>query len=882
MVFAAKLSALTEELVEIITSTSNQSEPDRFNALRESSLRKLRHHSYLRTNHFEVEEALDGYEEHFRVVNRDGLADALRERLDALAQYSNKWAPEALNFLLQLSDQPIQKSKLSDLELLKEPDEDPGPLLKWEDIAKEDGWYEERDLWKSVHFGGYSSDEDYADDRSNASVESEETTPSSIEAQYRKRPTDYLDTSPDTDGLEMVRKTQSWRTMAAPKDASGRSHKTAITEVQAVREVLFMLGGIENNLFNEQGVPSLKYQLTHASWEVYKSLLNSFGEAGRQLFVLRSFSRQPQKIPLLQVFQDAVRNRLRSFDQEISKMQARYVGAQQEVIVSLAAISNDVEPLLRPLSALSDIIQLLHQTRHPHPFHYLELLFDAASVTQLEGDVPVYQFLGEIFFECFEIYLKPIRLWMETGELVEKDKIFFVSGSPAEIPKRQVWTDRFKLRRTVDGALYAPRFLQPAASKIFTTGKSVVVLKLLGKHWSARDPMPELPLQFDADLASDQGSFALFPEVFNGLFEQWIQSKHHAASATLRQTLFQDYSLRPVLDVLQNIYLMSDGSRSEEFASAVFNNIDLLNSNWHDRFSLTEQAYEAFSTLMDAYRIAVSVPPDYKQGNVNHVRKSVRAGLPSIKMTYRLSWPTRIILSDESLAQYQSVFTFLLQLRRANYVICRHRLMSDIAVAGSPEQAIYCRLRYRLLWFCNTLHSYLSTLVLTPLVAKFHEELQQAEDVDGMIVAHSTFAKRMIDETCLGSKLAPIHECILDIFDLAIKLEEGRRLESERLAEEAQEISRLSVMSSSPVKVEKARYVKTSEEEDETFLLEQDPGAMMQESDKTYAELLKEVRADLDKHLKFVCSGLRGVARASSNAAANKWDTLAEMLEVGV
>ncbi|KAI5924140.1 Spc98 family-domain-containing protein [Camillea tinctor] len=882
MGFAAKLSALTEELIEVITSTSNQSEADRFNALRETSLRRLRHHSYLRTNHFEVEEALDGYEEHFRVVNRDGLADALRERLDALSQYSHKWAPEALNFLLQLSDQPIQKSKLSDLELLKAPDEDPGPLLKWDDIAKEDGWYEERDLWKNVHFGEYSSDEDYADDRSNGSAGSEETSPSSIEAQYRKRPTDYLDISPDTNGLEEVRKTQAWRISAVPRDAVGRSHKIAITEIQAVREVLFMLGGVENNLFNEQGAPSLKYQFTHASWEVYKSLLNSFGEAGRQLFVLRAFSKHPQKITLLQAFQDAVENRLRSFDKEISRMQARYVGTQQEVIVSLARISADTEPLLRPLSALSDIIQLLHRTKHPHPFHYLELLFDAASVTQLEGDIPVYQFLSELFFECFEIYLRPIRLWMETGELIEKDKIFFVSGSLAELPKRQVWTDRFKLRRTPDGALYAPRFLQPAASKIFTTGKSVVVLKLLGKYKSTKNQMPEPPLRFDVDLTSDHGNFALFPEVFNNLFEQWIQSKHHAASATLRQTLFQAYSLQPVLGVLQNIYLMSDGSRSDEFCSAVFNNMDLLNSNWHDRFSLTEQAYEAFGNLMDAYRIGVSVPPDYKPGNVNEIRKSVRAGLPFIKVTYRLSWPTRIILSDETLAQYQSVFTFLLQLRRANYVICRHRLMSDITVASTPEQAIYCRLRYRLLWFCNTLHSYLSTLVLTPLTAKFHEELQQAEDVDGMIIAHAAFAKRMIDETCLGSKLDPIHECILDIFDLAIKLEEGRRLESERLTEEAQEISRLSVMSSSPVKAGKARYVKTSEEEDETFLLEQDPGAMMQESNKSYAELLKEVRADLDKHLKFVCSGLRGVARASSNAAASKWDILAEMLEVGV
>ena len=72
------------------------------------------------------------------------------------------------------------------------------------------------------------------------------------------------------------------------------------------------------------------------------------------------------------------------------------------------------------------------------------------------------------------------------------------------------------------------------------------------------------------------------------------------------------------------------------------------------------------------------------------------------------------------------------------------------------------------------------------------------------------------------------------------------------------------------------------EEEDETFLLEQDRGSMMQDREKTFAEVLSEIRVDSDCQLKFICSGLRGVARASGENAAGKWGTLAEMLEVGI
>ncbi|KAI1765615.1 Spc98 family-domain-containing protein [Hypoxylon sp. FL1150] len=886
MAFAATLGALTEELVQVITSTSSQSDPSRFNVLRESSLRKLRHHGYLRTNQFEVEEKLNGFEEHFRVVNRDGLADALRERLDALAQSSNKWTPDILHLLLQLEDQPVKKSKLTDLDLLKEADEDSGPPLKWDDIAKEEGWDRDRDLWKNVNFEGGSSEDDDFESDSDISSEAENTSLSSVEARYQKSPLDFLVESQDESQLNQVRETQHWRNATAPNEAPGRSQKIPIPESQVVREMLFMLNGLENTLFDAQGVPSLHYQLKNTSWETYKALLGSYGEASRQLSVLREFTKAPQQVPLLQVFREAIERRLQSFDKEISGLQARYVDIKQDVIVSLAGVLDDVKPHLQPLACLSDIIQQLQQSKYPRPFHYLELLFDVAGVSQLEGNDVVYEFIATLFFECFQVYLRSIRLWMESGELIDGDKTFFISSSSSQVSKGQVWSDQFTLRKTSDGILYAPRFLQPAASKILTTGKSVVVLKLLGKYQSISTPGADHPLELDDGFASTFGVFAPFSEVFNGAFEKWMQSKHHAASTTLKQTLYESCSLWSVLSAFQYIYLMSDGSRSDLFASAIFNNIDILNDNWHDRFNLTSLAHEAFGNITNAHRISVSVLTKGLAENVTEIRRSVRKGLSSVRIIYRLSWPIRIVLSDESIAQYQAVFTFLLQLRRASSVLHRYRLVSD-SVAGtsitSSEQAIYYGLRSKFLWFCNTLQSYLSTLVLGPLTDQLRANLQQAEDVSGMITSHSTFTKQMISEMCLSSKLDPIRQCILDMFDLAIRLQDARQLESEREQEEEQELSRLSVMSSSPMKQSTRRYMKSGEEEDETFLLEQDRSSMMmQDREKTFAEALREIRAESDRQVRFICSGLRGVARASGESAAGKWDTLAEMLEVGI
>ncbi|TGJ83420.1 hypothetical protein E0Z10_g5345 [Xylaria hypoxylon] len=865
------------QLRPIPSQLRSQTDRIRFDTLRETSLRKLRQHHFLRTNQFDVYSALDGYEERFRVLNRDSIADALRSRLDAFAQCSNKWAPDVLDLLLKLADQPIQKSKLDDLELVKELEDNPEPRLKWSDIAEEEGWDKDRELWRSVDFGGYSSEDEY-DQKSDASARSKDTSLSSIEARYRKQPTDYLERLQGQLDLDEIRQSQAWRVRKPAIIPTVQSQKIAITQIQAIREILFMLSGLQNSLFDGQGKPPLDIQLTHASWQIFRSLLVSANDAGRRLSLLRQYVKQKQQIPLIQAFQAAIENHLRSFDNAIASMQAHYASISHDFVASVMKLLNDLDPHLHPLKSLAEIIEQLEKSKSSQPFHYLELLFDSAQELQLGSDECTYHFIGQLFFECFAVYLQPIRCWMEEGELIDSDKAFFISRSPVDVSWSQAWVDQFKLKRTPQGLLFAPRFLQPAASKIFTTGKSIVILKLLGKHWPTQEKTPEPTTLVDMDGVC---SLVPFSEVFKSMFDQWMQSKHHAASTTLKQTLFQTYNLSSDLDMLQHIYLMSDGSRSDQFANAVFNNIDIFNVNWHDRFNLTEIAREAFDGLIESHRLDVSTLRNSSASDVKDVRRTVRKGLPSICITYRLPWLSRIVLTEDSLAQYQLVFTFLLQLRRASHVLTRHRILSDGIAYTTAEQETFYSIRQKLVWFCTTLQSYISTLVLGPSVAAFLEEMRQAEDIDQMLMSHSAFIKRILDGACLGRKLDPIREAILDIFDLAIRLRDARQIEIERAAEETQELSRLSVMSS-PEKGSPERYVKSSEEEDDTFLGEQDKSGMMQDADIPYRQVLGEIRSDLDRHLKFVCGGLRGVARASTSEAASKWDILAEMLELGI
>lgn len=845
------------------------------------------------------------------MVGRDGLAEALRTRLRALPAHATRWTPETLHLLLELSDQPVKKSSLASLQRLRSPHADQTPRLTWDEIATEDDWAQDRGLWANVDFADSSDDglDLLPDSQSQAS--DADTSISSAMASGQRTAKDLALLAPGRiKPLIKIQQAQDWHHGVQPRDASGRHMKIPLSEHQVLREVLFLLNGLPTNLFGPDCTPIPRYQLANVSWDTYRALINSFAEYGRTLLPLRKFRETKQDVPLVQAFQCSVFQALRAFDWQIALLQGRYVDIKADTIVSLIALQEELRSDFRPLAALSDVVRRLQEERYAHSFRFLELLHDAVCAAQSSGDGRIYSYLGHIFFTCFRVYTRPIRQWMEEGELSPGDKTFFVAESSTSVQLHQIWSDKYKLRRSEEGQLHAPKFLQPAVRKIFNTGKSIVVLKHLGRFRQAAEldqaPLPEPPLDFASVCGSPDFAFAPFSELFDSAFDCWVQSKHLSTSSNLQVILFESCGLWSNLDALEHIYFMSDGSLADVFTSAVFASLDGMSTTWMDRFTLTELAQEAWSpcTSFESYRLAADVEPEPepkhdRRGRFGPTQASIRGSLGRVRLLYKLAWPVQLVITRDTVSHYQSVFTFLLQLRRAAAILNTFKAHG----AGAEQHAAYYSLRARLLWFTTTLRSYLTTLVLAPETARMRASLQKAEDLDSMIELHSAFTRRVVEETCLGTKLAPIRECVLDMLDLAIRLEGARRTEQERVANEPARSARLDTPQhetvetggAPPQSVTRGVYISPKEkerEEDQTIVFQdvyEDTGkrqrnrtGVLAQEVHTYAETLVVIRTDFDRHLRFIAGGLRGVARASTDSAAVKWDVLAEMLEAGI
>jgi gamma-tubulin complex component 5 len=664
-----------------------------------------------------VQQELEGLEEKLRVYNKDDLADALCRRLDELAKRSHKWTPEILHLLLELSDKPVVNSELESLDFLEPTVELVEPRYKWEDLAAEDPLLRDKYVWRNIDYGAESSDDEglSMDSILEASGLTESTTTSSIQHENLARAPDDLTLPADLTSLTGLKAAQFWRDNHEAGIASDgqEEYKTSvvfITELQAIREVLFMLSGLPTSLFiNRQQdaksasvvddlthlrpskpssgtakkdiaksliTPAPRYALKHASSQVFHGMMTQLAQYGNSILVLREWMRSKQSVPLLQSLQTEVMTRMLRFDDMISNMQRRYIEPCQDLVISLVEMHTRILIMVRPLLQVSDIINALNSEPYAHTFRFLELLYDRTCASQMVGDEDLYGFLGTLFFDCFQVYLRQIRRWMEEGELWKNDHVFFVSENSGDLELASLWLNRYKLRKTSNGTLHAPKFLHPATSKIFTTGKSVVVLKALRKYDKKNWPslVEEPILDFQMVCGSPSMSLAPFPELFDIAFDQWIKSKHHVTSSTLRKCLFDECGLRDSLAALENIYFMADGAIASQFANALFEKLDIGKSHWNDRFTLTELVQGTIGSLsgVAAERLNATVSV-MNRVDMQHSRTSVKA-LSNFALTYSLPWPVQIIIAKDAIPYYQKIFSFLLQIRRSAYVLLGIRL----------------------------------------------------------------------------------------------------------------------------------------------------------------------------------------------------------------
>jgi gamma-tubulin complex component 5 len=590
----AKVSSLTDELIQSLLKFDPATNRQAYRHAKEIASRNLRGHQYARTNQFDITASFAGLDEKFRVKSRDDLADALQVRLQKLEGYTNKYKPDILSLLLQLADRPLENTQVEALELLRPPS--PPPPLTWSEILQEDP-YSDDEIWKDIDYGGDSS----GDEKTSKKRQSQPSPLTSVDEDDTCNPVTCI-TSTEKELVAKLESAQFWTSGSGESEA-----KVEITELQAVRETLFMLAGLRTSLYQSDRKQhnirfNSRYILSHASSATVEHFLSQFVAIGTSVGRLRIWTRKAFASPLVETFEAAVRKRLLQFDRSLSLLQQQYLIPETPIPVSLLQLHTDVQTLSIPILRLARLVSDVEPHLLRNPFSHLEALFEQTTLAQMTLEDEVFRYMSETFFECLQTYLRPIRRWMEAGELSIDEDTFFVSASDSSSDAASLWHDRYVLRLDGQNSLRSPSFLHPAAKKIFNTGKSVVFLKELGIYDTESHALVGEPILNHEMVCGSEDVVLLspFPELFQAAFEDWIRSKYSVASTVLRQHIFENDGLVRVLTAFEMLYLSRDGAIFEDFATAIFERMDAGRKGWNDRYILTEIARGVFGTTLSA------------------------------------------------------------------------------------------------------------------------------------------------------------------------------------------------------------------------------------------------------------------------------------------
>ncbi|EER27626.1 Spc97 / Spc98 family protein [Coccidioides posadasii C735 delta SOWgp] len=875
MAAALRIGTLTDELIAIIANIQDKTVAQNI----------VKRNAAGRVDQFEVSRRLDGLQEKFQIVGNAGLADAVRLRLSELDAKKCHWAPEVLFLLLELSDKPASKSGPDRVELFKPPD--PPPILVWSDLGTSD--LDKEDIWDDIDYANDSSDENLSLASSDISIPRIIPQSSKVPLDEYIPPEDIYLTVEDDGLVSSIQNTQAWRYLPSslPESSNG-----ILTDLQVMREVIFMLEGLPNSLFrnlNDSIEIDDRFFVQHASREAFRSILRSFSDLGVCIQRLRAFGKQPQEVPFMQMFQKEVDKLVYDLDSFLSETEARYSVKPQLPCASLLELFDDVRKETKLLVELAGLVKRLKRTTGQNGFLCLDLLYDLVCAKQAAAEDAEYKVMAKIFFKCFEIYAKPIQLWMKTGMLDESLGSFFIKTSGRSTHLKSLWHEWFSLEE-FSGQLYGPKFLRPAADKIFTTGKSMIFLRNLGvapETLNLETPKIDKKDIFPVEIPS---AFVPFSGFLQGAFGRLVNENHSVASAVLRAELNEKCGLWLSMQALDYIYLGKDTALLMAVDQRIFELIDKGRQSWNDRFLLTESFQQALGNLscIDVSRLIARTIKVAPREFEKHCR-SVKL-LKALSVDYVLPWPVANVISKQSMNVYQRLSTFLMQIRRAKYVLekqCSNKPRYLRHDTYTEDDILSFAIRHYLLWFVNILYYHFTELVISSSRSEMVKSMAEAKDVDGMISVHQSFISSMEEQCLLSKNLAPIYQAVISILDLCLQFSD---IQVGRYAEYQYDQAN---QSTTYLHLNSSRYRRgrrsASEEDDEELSSDEDEGdyinqtmfgdgssTCMSFAELSYRERLLGVKQKSDELSRFVKTGLRGIGRVDGR---NSWAMLADRLE---
>ncbi|KAF9424262.1 hypothetical protein HW555_000655 [Spodoptera exigua] len=153
--------------------------------------------------------------------------------------------------------------------------------------------------------------------------------------------------------------------------------------------------------------------------------------------------------------------------------------------------------------------------------------------------------------------------------------------------------------------------------------------------------------------------------------------------------------------------------------------------------------------------------------------------LQCLSLTYIVSWPLNIILSQEALLRYAKVFQFLIKMRRIFWVLGENfeslKLSAKLSrqhsrkLLRSPQYISVQIYRHMMASLIRALDNYIVTTCILSSWTEFENDLKKARTLDDLYECHVVYIKKVLFRCLLNNRSTPVMKLLNDIFTVILK-----------------------------------------------------------------------------------------------------------------
>lgn len=438
-------------------------------------------------------------------------------------------------------------------------------------------------------------------------------------------------------------------------------------------------------------------------------------------------------------------------------------------------------------------------------------ILDVLQQSCICGIPDVKDALERILFVCHGVMYQQLSAWVLHGILIDKHNEFFIKEITSADKQTANWTDDSaagmsngdlgipgitgrQLAEILEGegkkeiaaqwqfrinAEMLPSYIPTrVADKILFIGESVGMFQG-SRQTKTSHQRSALVLEKEEEFTLSLYALQQQPKFNLMLFESEIDKIRLCVAEHLWKLVVENVNLLKHLKILKDFFLLG---RGELFSAFIEHARDLLklppsNNTSHDVHAAFLQVLSKFLPDDDEAASMFTIMIDKELTQRDKKKKTaseadqtgpVVSGWDCIKLEYDVQWPLHILFQPVVLDKYNSLFRFLLKVKRTQMdlqqVWAAYMGTKHLSTAQISNMTKIWLSRMHMAFLVNNLQYYLQVDVLEAQYSQLLEKINSTRDFEAIRLGHDHFITTLTAQSFLLMK--PVSHCLDEILNL--------------------------------------------------------------------------------------------------------------------